>query len=388
MHETEPIGAVTRPGVADAGATGPRVWLLVGHKPGDNAQIRQLARAIGWPTIEKKIVVRPEWELAKPRIRPSLDHIDRGRSDALEGPWPDLVIASGRRLASVGLWIKRASGGRSRLVTIGMPRHRHGDFDLMVVASHYVLGPRRNVARHDLPLMAVDRPAIECAGLAWRARLADLRRPLSALFVGGPTGGLHFDLAVARRLLRESLADVGRHGGSLYVTTSRRTPPEVVRMFENERPPDVPLHVFDPNAPAGENPYLALLALADHFIVTTDSLSMMVEVARLGRSLSIFPLEGEGNAFERGLERLGVLRLLDARVDPIPAGGPLARAAYRVGLPVHSRDLSAIPRRLVELGRAGWLGEPRVDPKDEVGDEAGRIAVAVRALVTGSPASL
>ena len=42
--------------------------------------------------------------------------------------------------------------------------------------------------------------------------------------------------------------------------------------------------------PPIENPYQGLLALADHFVVTTDSLSMMVEVARLGRPLSLFAL--------------------------------------------------------------------------------------------------
>jgi len=360
-----------------------RAWVLLGHKPGDNAQVRNLARAIGWPFEEKKIVVEPAWETRKPRIRASLDHVDRARSDLLEAPWPDVVIASGRRLACVALWIKRASRGRTRIVMIGMPRHRLPEFDALVVASHYVIRPAPNVVHHDLPLMHVDAAAIARAADAWRARFESLPRPITALLLGGPTGGLRFDLPAARRLLEASLADVGRRGGSLYVTTSRRTPPEIVGMLERERPPGVRLHVFDPSAPPGENPYQALLGLADDFIVTTDSLSMMIEVVRLGKSLALFPLAPDPGGVERALEGIGWLRAPDPRRDPVPAGGGVARLFHRLGLPIHSRDLSAIPRRLVERGLARWLGDPPIAPSRDAVDEVTRVALRVRDLVEG-----
>lgn len=371
-----------------AGEAVPRVWVLLGQKPGDNAQVTNLVRAVGWPVLEKRIVVQPRWEKGKPRIRPSLDHVDLARSDVLEAPWPDLVFASGRRLACVALWIKRASQGRTRIVMVGMPRHRRGEFDLLVVASHYVTKSAPNVAAHDLPLMHVDRDRIEAAVAAWSSRLAGLARPITVLMIGGPTGGHRFDAAAARDLLTRSKADVERVGGSLYVTTSRRTPADVVAMLEHERSAEVRLHVFDANAPPAENPYLALLGLADHFIVTTDSLSMMVEVVDVGKSLALFPLARDAGVFERGLERLGVVRPLDPRRDPIPAGGFLVRSLHRLGLPIHTRDLSAIPRRLVERGLASWLGEPRVPPKSGAGDELDRIVRRVRSLWPGAPEGL
>ena len=368
--------------------TGVRVWLLLGHKPGDNAQIRNLARAVGLPCEEKKIVVKPEWETGKPLIRPSLDHVDCARSDALEAPWPDLVISAGRRLACVELWIKQASQGRTRLVMIGMPRHRRDQFDLMIVASHYVIAEGANVVRHDLPLMYVDTALVERAAAAWEPRFRDLPRPITALMIGGPTGGLRFDLAAAKVLLSQTRADVARNGGSLFVTTSRRTPAEVAAWLERECPDGGRLHVFDAQAPSAENPYHALLGLADHFIVTIDSLSMMVEVVRLAKSLAIFALEHDTGPLERGLERIGLLTPLDPRRDSIPAGGALARTMYRLGAPIHSRDLSAIPRRLVERGLASWLGDARVEPRAGAGDETLRNATQVRDLVAGRPGSL
>ncbi len=359
----------------------PRVWLVIGEKPGDNAQIMNLAEAIGWDGEAKKIFVKPQWAIRKPRVRPTLAPIDLVRSDSLEGPWPDLVITAGRRLSCVGLWIKRASAGKTRLVMIGKPRRMLDSIDLIVAASHYVLKPGPNVIRHDLPLMHVDPGKLENAEKLWRSRLAGNPRPLTALMIGGPTGGLRFDLVTARDLFEKTIESVEESGGSLYITTSRRTPSDVVEMLRRECPESARLFEYDAEAPPEENPYHALLALADRFIVTTDSISMMVEVARLGRSLSMYPLESEVGLFERGLMALGLIRPLCPRKDPIPGGGLWARTKYRLGRADHNRDLSAIPRLLVEKGRASWLGDEWVHSSSLVEDDLGRVAERIRRLV-------
>ncbi|MAG32498.1 MAG: hypothetical protein CL908_16570 [Deltaproteobacteria bacterium] len=374
-------GQQTESGARSGAAGDPSVWLLVGEKRGDNAQIVNLAKAVGWDFCEKKIFVKPEWVEGKPKVSPSLDHLDLSRSDELAAPWPDLVITAGRRLSSVGLWIKQASRGRTRLVMIGRPRRLLDSVDLIVVAAHYMLPPAPNVVRHDLPLMHVDPQVLETAGRQWRTRLADLPRPLTALMVGGPTGGLRFGLETARDLLEKTLATVQASGGSLYVTTSRRTPRAVVAMLREACPDWARFYEFDPDAPPGENPYHGLLALADHFVVTTDSASMMVEVVRVGRSLSIYPLAADVSAVERVLEGLGLLRPLSPRSDPLPAGGLRARAMYRIGRPTHSRDLSAIPRLLVAKGLAGWLGDGWVKPASFADEELERVAARVRGMI-------
>ena len=78
-------------------------------------------------------------------------------------------------------------------------------------------------------------------------------------------------------------------GGSLYLSTSRRTRPDVVAALEAGLPPGATLHRWTAGS-SDDNPYLGLLAFADRFVVTGDSVSMMVEVASLGRPLAIFPL--------------------------------------------------------------------------------------------------
>ena len=70
----------------------PSVWLLVGEKRGDNAQIRNLAKAVGLNFVEKALVVKPEWVREKPPVKPSIGHLDLLKSDVLRGPWPDAIL--------------------------------------------------------------------------------------------------------------------------------------------------------------------------------------------------------------------------------------------------------------------------------------------------------
>jgi len=279
-------------------------------------------------------------------------------------------------MTSVALCIKQASKGQTRIVLIGKPRRDLPEIDLAVVAAHYVLPEGPRVARHDLPLMHADEETLARAARTWGSRLEGRPKPLTALMVGGPTGGLRFDLATARELFDKTCAEVSASGGSLYITTSRRTPKAVVEMLEARCPEDATLYVFDPDSSPDENPYHGLLALADHFVVTTDSISMMVEVARLGRPLSLFALASEIGPIEGALGRLGILPELSPRLDPIPAGGIWARILYRLGRPSHSRDLSAIPRLLVEQGYAAWLGDGVVEPAGAYRDDTLEIVAA------------
>ena len=383
-REIEEEGGYAAHGEVDRGpgSSHPRVWLLLGEKPGDNAQILNLARAVGWEFETKTIRMLPRWLDGKPWVRPRLDHVDMAGSDALEPPWPDLVITAGRRLSCVGFWIKRASSGGTRLVMVGQPRRLHSSVDLIVAAAHYRVRDAKNVVRHDLPFMNADPERLASAVRTWQPRLAGMARPLTALMVGGPTGGLRFDLAVARALFEKTLASVREDQGSLYITTSRRTPRDVVEMLRRERPESTRLFEFGSDATTGGNPYHALLGLADRFVVTSDSASMLVEVARLGRPLAIHPLESTLGPVERRITELGWMRPLSPTSDPIPAGGFRARMMYRLGRPIHSRDLSAIPRLLVDGKRACWLGQEWVVPPPFVDHDLDRVAGRVRALLS------
>jgi mitochondrial fission protein ELM1 len=327
-------------------ATTPRIWLLVGEKAGDNAQAAAIAGAIGLPYETRRIAVQERWRTRKPRVRATLDHVDRARSDALEPPWPDLVLAIGRRLSSVALWIRDRSQGRTRIVRIGQPRTLLARrFDLVVASAQYRARESEHTVALGLPLMRVDPGAVAAAAGAWKPRFADLARPLTALLVGGATSPVVFDAAVARDLADRAAA--AARPGTLYATTSRRTPDAVVAALAERLPASARLHRW--SADGAENPYLALLGLADRFVVTSDSITMLVEVARLGKPLAIYELPPSRGAWWRRL--------------------------------VSRRDLGAVPRLLLERGIAVRLGDAWSPPHAKVPDELPRVAERIRALL-------
>jgi hypothetical protein len=85
--------ALPRTQAAASAAAVPLVWSLIGEKAGDNASIRVVTDALGWPVEERRIAMRGRWVLGKPFVRASLHHVDRERSDRLDAPWP--LIAQG-----------------------------------------------------------------------------------------------------------------------------------------------------------------------------------------------------------------------------------------------------------------------------------------------------
>src|SRR5215218_4552593 len=101
----------------------PSVWLLLGPRPGDNNQALALGEALGVPFTAKRLAYN--WlqhvSLRLPATAASLTR--KSRSD-LQPPWPDLVVAVGRRSVPAARWIKEQSGGRSKIVRIGHPRNQ------------------------------------------------------------------------------------------------------------------------------------------------------------------------------------------------------------------------------------------------------------------------
>ncbi len=141
-----------------------------------------------------------------------------------------------------------------------------------------------------LPLMRVQPEEVASEALAWQERFAGLRRPLIAMLVGGETNPFIMNRQVANDLVATARWIVEELGGTPYVTTSRRTTPEVVEVLRRDLPAQAVFYEW--TADASDNPYRALLGSADGFIVTADSVSMMVEVIYLHKPLALFPSAG------------------------------------------------------------------------------------------------
>ena len=272
-----------RPAVAP-----PRIWVLLGRHEGDNRQLLALAEALGWPFEIRRLAFRRWWLVPTWLQGASRMLLDEQRSEPLAPPWPDLVLAAGRRCAPVARWIQRQAGGAVRLVHLGRPQAPLSAFDLVVTTPQYGLPGRTNVLHNVLPL---NRPAARVAErvrAAWLPRLESLPRPWIALLVGGNSSSSRLDAATAQALRERAEALARERGGSILLVTSPRTPREAVDVLA--APMAVPGVRHPWRADDPENPYSLFLEVADELVVTGDSASMLAEACATGRPVHFVPL--------------------------------------------------------------------------------------------------
>jgi hypothetical protein len=118
--------------------------VLLGDKAGDNEQCLAVAEALGWPYDVRRLAYNRRFRRWNVRLGATLASLDRERSDALGPPWPDLVVAVGRRSVPVARWIWQQHGDATRLVQLG-GRAPLAWFDLVVTTRRYGLPDRASV---------------------------------------------------------------------------------------------------------------------------------------------------------------------------------------------------------------------------------------------------
>lgn len=361
----------------------PRTWIILSDKRGDNGQVETIVEALPWPVEHKYVHMKPQWVLGKPRYRPSLDHLDLARSDPLEAPWPDLIITVGRRPSMVALWVREQSGRRTKIVLVGKPSGYMLHFDLVIASAENQMPPLHNFLPTTLPLMRIKQEDVREEAAAWAQRFASLPKPLIAVLVGGETNPFIMNRKVADELVATARWVIDELGGTPYITTSRRTTPQVLEVLRRELPAGAVY--FEWSADADQNPYRALLGSADGFIVTADSVSMMVEVIYLHKPLAIFPLPGGWLGSLDQYRRSLAHWLFNPRQDS--AGDRLrhrvARGVYYIDyfkILSATRDFRAFHRLLVDQGLAVWAGQPFRQPEAQLPDDVGAVVRRIQAL--------
>jgi hypothetical protein len=257
----------------------------------------------------------------------------RDRSGPLfQTPPPDIVIASGRVTVPYIRAIKRASGGRAFAVFLQDPRFARREMDLIWIPEHDShRGP--NVIATPTSPHPFSPARLAAARAAPDPCLAALPRPRCAIVLGGPSGAQHFTAADLARMTAATRAIVAE-GFAVMATPSRRTPPELLAAVRAGLG-SAPGFVWDGR---GDNPYLAMLALADAVLVTGDSANMVGEATATGAPVHVFEPSGGGSRKLAGaidaLARIGAARRFSGRIErfsyaPIDSSGEIAAEIAR-----------------------------------------------------------
>ena len=326
----------------------PKVWVLTDHKPGHTTQCIGLADELGWSYEIIDLSFRTLAEAPLQLLGPTLLGLTRASKARVKPPWPDLVIATGSRSAPVAGWIRQRGSGHTRTVVMGrMGSNLSDEFDLAVAPAFSGLYPDPRRIDTVLPISRVRDSALESARARWKSRLERGREPRIALLVGGGSPEHRLTREVAREL-GHRVADMARRaGGSVFVTTSRRTKPAAADALE-EALGDVAehFHRWAADQSPDENPYMGYLALADVLVATGDSASMLSEACATGKPLYVLPLPRSSSGI-RGLGRRvgqGIARAIAARAG--------ARPTNRRGIERPQRGLEWLCARILA---EGWI---------------------------------
>ncbi len=307
----------------------PTSWIITDGKMGDLAQCVGVAEAMG---------LQPAQRVVKPAA-PFTWLMPRGPIDPREGPgrpgspiappYPDILIASGRRSVPYVRAVRKLSGGTCFTIFLKDARVGISAADFIWVPAHDRLrGP--NVMTTLTSPHKVSQGALAEARANPPARIAALLQPRVAVLVGGDSRHHRFKPEDIARF-SAALDRLAASGVALMGSRSRRTPEQLATLV-GETFARSGGWWWDGQGP---NPYIALLANADAIVVTADSVNMIGEAAATGKPVLVFePSGGHGKIgkFLNGLADHGVVHRFDGHLvgqpyEPLDSTQAIAEAA-------------------------------------------------------------
>ena len=313
---------------------GTTAWILSDGKIGDEVQCFGLAEALGLKAERRLVKPRAPWSWFIPFGPIDPRDAPRRAGSPIAPPYPDIVIASGRRTVSYMRSVKQASGGRAFTIFIKDPYIGRGAADLICIHEHDRLrGP--NVFVSLTPSNRLGASVFAAARAAPDARIAALPAPRLAIVLGGNSGHVAFTKEDAFALAGIAVRHAAE-GYGVMVTPSRRTPHFVTEMVRGALAAlGKPAFVWNGT---GDNPYVQILAHADALIVTADSVNLLGEAVTTGKPVLIYTPVARGHlkmtVYINRLIGLGAARRYRGEIEvfsyaPIESTPAMAQEAAR-----------------------------------------------------------
>ncbi len=270
------------------------IWALTSGASGMRSQALGLANAVAadnpsMSVIEKQFSLRPLWRLFPGHLTPVPFYGLTADTKPLTPPWPKILITSGRRSAALSIAIGRASNGKTYRVHIQDPKIPAKYFDLIASMAHDSIRGD-NVVLTKTAVHKLTKKDLSQAATIWRPELVkDGDGLVLGLVLGGKNKKFGFDKDRLADLVNLINTAIQSHNARALITPSRRTEQFVKDKLKNLADHNQNIWFWDET---GDNPYLAILELADHLCVTADSVSMISEGLYTSKPVHIFPLGG------------------------------------------------------------------------------------------------
>lgn len=266
------------------------VWILLDNRIGSRHQAEGIAHYLDtnkFNVIEKEIEYN-KWSALPNFLRGNtLIGTTKKTKQTINNSFPDIVLSSSRRTAPIARWIKKQSPQTKLIQLLHIGKTGIKDFSLIFVPEHdqHKFKAENIIYTIGSPHFVTDEK-LATAKTEWMEQFSHLPKPITALIIGGSIKKHPFSLDNALQLAQATKQLKEKEGGSLLITTSRRTGIEAQNLImENLK--DIPHYAYLWGA-EGKNPYLGFLSCADNLIVTGDSVSMCCEATATQKPLRIF----------------------------------------------------------------------------------------------------
>lgn len=281
-------------------------WVVSEGMAGTENQCLGVCEALGIEPEIKRIKLNAPWSFIPPAL--PLETA-ASFSPKLSAPWPDVVIASGRKAIAAARYIKKRSNGNTFTIYLQDPRVPPNHFDLVAVPFHDKTRGDNVLITEGAP-NRISQKKLDDAKKQFAPLFEKLKKPRVAVLIGGNSKAYKMTTSVTKNLCQQ----LNALDASLMITTSRRTGEENQKIIK-EQCDNNNNFIWDSN---GTNPYLGMLAWADYILVTADSTSMISDAATTGKPTYIIPLEGGSKKFtffHNHLCNLGITRFFNGALD-------------------------------------------------------------------------
>ena len=280
-------------------------WILSSGLIGCENQCLGVIERLGIETEIKKIKPSIAVSLFAPYGTPFLN-------PQVREPWPDLVIAAGRKTIPYLKYIRKASKKECKTIYLQDPRIDSKEFDIVWAPEHDSI-EGNNVIKTITSPNRVTNELLNYHHDEWLDKLSKLKGPFIGFLIGGKSKAYNFNDDECEKII-QALNFVISNGYTPLITLSRRSPKKLSNRIKN-------LLINEKNLfydGQGDNPYFAILKASEIIITTPDSANMISEAINVPKPVYYIDIKSNSKRFNKFINTLvnsGHIRLFENNID-------------------------------------------------------------------------
>ena len=273
------------------------------------SQVEGLAKALDLDFIHEKIELNNFWKLFPPKITPIKNFVFKNELDHEF----NIVISCGRKSVIPSLYLKNKYKSKIINIHIQDPKVSLSNFDFIIVPEHDSLFGENVVTSKGAIHYLTNDELIENENYL-KPRI-DSQKKIISFIIGGPNKYYDYNDKIIDEIFLKIENNFIKNNYQAIIIPSMRTPKNIIEKAQNYFNKN---QIIVPNV--DKKAYLSALKLADHIVVTCDSISMISEVAITGKPIYVVQMPSiksnqRFKEFFNLFESLKIIKNLDSSVE-------------------------------------------------------------------------